>query len=318
LGLEQLLEGGVLLLGGHDLARDPSGTLRVPVWSDVHNDEAVDHGGMASGEDHAVAPAHGVAHQDEVPQLQGLTEAFQVFHIGLAGVLAVGCPVAVSTPALIEGEDVVRTRHGLREAIPRVPMAPQSVEGNQRWRRWVAPFQIVEREAIDHHGLVHIRHSHRHLLPPFPPSPPHPWGEACSWTSAGLYLPQTARVRSALAYILRRPAAACSGNRQTPALPIPVPRVSMPAWGLRPHSGRSAVLTIASTGHTITHAPQLMHTGFQEQAPSCPAWDDIYWTYSTEAVIRRHKPLRVWYGFPFFLFGVLGASTGKCAVRGDE
>jgi hypothetical protein len=23
-------------------------------------------------------------------------------------------------------------------------------------------------------------------------------------------------------------------------------------------------LTIASTGHTITHAPQLMHTGFQE------------------------------------------------------
>src|SRR5882724_4913336 len=154
-------------------------------------------------------------------------------------------------------------------------MAPQSVECDQRWRRWVTPFQIVELEAIDHHCLVHICHSHRHLLPPFPPSPPRLWGEACSWTSAVLYRPPTAGVRSSLAYILRRPAAAYSGNTQTPTLPIPVLRVSMPAWGLRPHSSRSAVLKIASTGHTITHAPQLRHKRCQDQAPSCPARDDV-------------------------------------------
>ena len=128
---------------------------------------AVLRGSQPRGEGHAVAPAHGVAHQDDVLQLQGRAEAFQVFDIGLAGILAVGRPVAVSTPALIEGEDTVLIGRGLGKAVPRVPVTSQPVEGDQCWRRWIALFEIVELQAIDHHCSVDILRLHRHLLPPW-------------------------------------------------------------------------------------------------------------------------------------------------------
>src|SRR4030095_1769032 len=128
--------------------------------------------------------------------------------------------------------------------------------------------QIVEREAINHHGLIHIRYSHRHLLPPFRPSLPCLWSEACSGTSAVLDLLPTAGVRSAVASVLRLPAAACSGNRQTPALPVPVPRVLMSARGLQLPVRQIGRMKISSTGHTITHAPQLMPLRLRVQGES--------------------------------------------------
>ena len=115
--------GNILYLLG-----DTGRALGIKVRADVYDNHLLNLLGIAAGEGHAVASAHGMADQDKRVQSNGLAETFQVCYEGLARVISTGSPVALAPASLVQRQHMVVLAELGGNVVPRVAMPTQAMK----------------------------------------------------------------------------------------------------------------------------------------------------------------------------------------------
>lgn len=98
---EGILKGVELFGDIHQLTGDAGRPHGVNFRADVHDDQFFQHIGVASGEGHAAAPAHGVPDQRELLDSHRVAELFKISHESVGRVVAARRPVGLATAPLV-------------------------------------------------------------------------------------------------------------------------------------------------------------------------------------------------------------------------
>ena len=112
---------------------------------------------MQAGEHLHDAAARRVAEQREAPQPQRVDERLEIPDVVLHEVGAFGTPRRVAVPAHVEGDDVVVAGERRRDVVERVRVPGDAVEQDHRRLRRVAPFEVVEAEAVHRRDPIGAR-----------------------------------------------------------------------------------------------------------------------------------------------------------------
>ena len=115
----------------------------------VHDDQRAQLFRVAGGPNVAVAPAHRVADEVKVGQIQGRHKAVDVPLVGFQRIIAGGGPIAVAVAPLVQGDNVVMLGQGQADKVPTVGLLGTAVEHHDQRIARPAPFQIVEGHPVD-------------------------------------------------------------------------------------------------------------------------------------------------------------------------
>ena len=155
---------------------------RVDVGTDVHDDEPLEPVSKGARVRERHAPAHRQAEEREPPEAEAIHDHREVVGHGRHAVVAVGRDVAISVAALVERDDVPPRDEPGGEAVPGPGVAGDAVEEHEGRSAGIAPFDVVEIDAVDVDRSVEKAHACRKCSGPDTPGQARATCKTHDWT----------------------------------------------------------------------------------------------------------------------------------------